>query len=104
MTDATQRHIPDSCGPDAGRVAPVVNRNRCEAKADCVRVCPYQVFAIEPVRADDRSALSLVGKLRLAVHGGKQAYAVNADACHGCGVCVDLCPEHAITLAPVTRA
>jgi 4Fe-4S ferredoxin len=35
----------------------------------------------------------------LFVHGGKQAYAVNADACRACGLCVTACPEKAITLA-----
>ena len=104
MTDDATRVVPGSCGPDAGRSFPVVDRNRCEAKAECVRVCPYHVFAIEPVRAEDRASMSWMGKLKLAAHGGKQAYAVNADDCHGCGVCVDLCPEAAITLVAAPRA
>jgi len=44
------------CAPDAGRVVPRIDRNRCEAKADCVRVCPYDVFEI---RALSQSVLSL---------------------------------------------
>ncbi len=28
------------CAPDAGRVVPVIDRDRCGAKQDCVRVCP----------------------------------------------------------------
>ena len=28
----------DDCRGESGRIAPVVDRNRCEAKADCLRV------------------------------------------------------------------
>ena len=35
-----------SCNDVSGRVAPVVDRNRCEGKEDCVRVCPFNVFEI----------------------------------------------------------
>jgi NAD-dependent dihydropyrimidine dehydrogenase PreA subunit len=89
------------CKHEAGVFAPVIDRNRCEAKADCVRVCPYDVFEIAPLSAADKRALSLVGKLKAWAHGGKQAFAVRADACHGCGLCVEACPEDAIRLAQV---
>jgi ferredoxin len=32
------------------------------------------------------------------LHGWKQAFAVNADACRACGLCVEACPEKAIRL------
>ena len=32
------------------------------------------------------------------IHGWKQAFTPNADACEGCGLCVAACPEHAIVL------
>lgn len=83
----------------AGLLAPVIDRNRCEGKADCVRVCPYDVFELGVLSPAERSALSLVGKLKAFAHGGRQAFAVRADACHGCGLCVDACPEKAIRLA-----
>jgi len=89
------------CSETAGRFAPRIDRNRCEAKADCVRVCPYQVFEIRPLAAQDKRGLSIVGRIKAFAHGGKQAFAVNADACHACGLCVKACPENAIRLLPV---
>jgi 4Fe-4S ferredoxin len=89
---------PDSCRPDA-QLAPIIDRNRCEAKADCVRVCPYDVFVVRPLTAEERRPLSLLGRAKLFVHGGKQAFAARADACQACGLCVQACPERAIRLA-----
>jgi len=89
------------CADEPGRFTPKIDRNRCEAKADCVRVCPYHVFEIRPLAADEKRGLSFVGRLKLFAHGGKQAFAVNAEACHACGLCVKACPESAIRLVPV---
>ena len=91
----------DDCKHPAGFVAPVIDRNRCEAKDDCVRVCPYSVFEIRALSSDDRRALSFVGRLKAWAHGNRQAFAVNAADCHGCGLCVTACPEHAIRLERV---
>jgi 4Fe-4S ferredoxin len=77
---------------------PVVNPNRCEAKADCVAVCPYDVFEVRPLTADELASLSFLSRIRVRVHGGRQAFAVRADACHACGKCVSACPERAISL------
>ena len=81
--------------------APVIDRNRCEAKDDCVRVCPYDVFEIASLSAEDKRGLSLVGRLKSWAHGGRQAFAVRASACHGCGLCIEACPEGAIRLARI---
>ena len=89
------------CKHEAGLFAPVIDRNRCEAKEDCVRVCPYGVFEIAALSAEDKRALSLVGRLKAWAHGGRQAFATNASACHGCGLCVEACPESAIRLVRV---
>ena len=65
MTSAVpEQQPPESCRGQAGRVAPVVDRNRCEAKEDCVRVCLYDVFEIRPLSAADRSALSWLGRVK----------------------------------------
>jgi NAD-dependent dihydropyrimidine dehydrogenase PreA subunit len=89
---------PTDCKGAPGRVVPVIDRNRCEAKADCVRVCPYGVFSIQALTAEDRATLSLRGRLKAFFHGGKQAYTPTADQCHACGLCASACPEGAIRL------
>jgi 4Fe-4S ferredoxin len=89
------------CRHEAGVMTPVIDRNRCEGKEDCVRVCPYGVFEMGRLSADDRRGLSFVGRLKAFAHRGRQAFAVHADACHGFGLCVTACPEKAIALRRV---
>lgn len=91
----------DSCPGQPGKAAPVVDRNRCEAKADCVRVCPYDVFEIRPLSAPDRAALSWLGRLKAWAHGNEQAYVVRPSDCHACQLCIEACPEQALRLAPI---
>jgi 4Fe-4S ferredoxin len=91
----------EGCNEISGRVAPVVDRNRCEGKAACVRVCPYDVFAIATLTPEQRRALTLPGRIKAWVHGGKQAMVVNGAACHACQLCVKACPEQALELAPI---
>jgi len=90
---------PPEC-KEPGLVAPAIDRNRCEGKAECVRVCPYDVFEMGTLDAEQRRGLSFIGKLKAFGHGYKQAFVVRGDACHACGLCVTACPEHAIKLAP----
>jgi NAD-dependent dihydropyrimidine dehydrogenase PreA subunit len=79
----------------------VIDRNRCEGKAECVRVCPVSVFAVDTLPKKERSALSLKGKLKGFVHKWQQALLVNPGSCEACGLCVEACPEDAITLSRV---
>jgi NAD-dependent dihydropyrimidine dehydrogenase PreA subunit len=88
------------CSATPGRVAPVVDRNRCEAKAECVSVCPYDVFEIRPLAPAERAALSLRGRLKAFVHGHRQAWVARPDDCHACQLCIAACPEQALRLAP----
>jgi NAD-dependent dihydropyrimidine dehydrogenase PreA subunit len=88
---------------EAGRVAPVIDRNRCEGKADCIRVCPYDVFEMGTLDGEQRRGLSLLGRLKAFAHGHRQAFVVRGADCHACGLCVAACPERAITLETPTR-
>src|SRR5476649_1218843 len=97
----TVRTDKSSCRQEPGVVVPVVDSTRCEGKEDCVRVCPYDVFAVRKLTGEERSGLSLLTRLKVMAHGGKQAFVVNGDQCHSCGLCVAACPEHAIRLARV---
>jgi 4Fe-4S ferredoxin len=77
---------------------PVVDLNRCEGKAVCVEVCPWHVFEIRQIPSAQTGPLSLAGRLRRVMHGGRQAVAIRAADCHACGLCVKECPEEAIRL------
>ena len=88
-----------SCPQPAGVVYPVIDRNRCEGKAECVAVCPVQVFEIGVLAPEARRELSFKGKLKGFAHSWRQAFAVRATSCEACGLCVKHCPEGAISLA-----
>jgi 4Fe-4S ferredoxin len=90
------------CKHPAGTMIPVVNFSKCEAKGPCIEVCPYDVFEMQEIKPADYSTLTIAGKIKTFVHGKSKAYAVNADKCQGCGLCVVACPEKAITLAKVS--
>ena len=74
----------DVCSFDAIRMAkhglPVVNLERCTACGDCVRVCPRDLFSIQPVSHRLWVACKSLAK-------GEEAEAECAVACTGCGLC-----------------
>lgn len=86
------------CLQPAGKFEPVIDRSRCEAKGPCVTACPYDVFEISPLTAEEKGSLSFFMRLKALAHGNKQAHAVHAEACRACGLCVEACPEKAIKL------
>jgi NAD-dependent dihydropyrimidine dehydrogenase PreA subunit len=86
------------CKAEPGAIQPVVDHARCEGKAECVAVCPYDVFEVDRIAPADFRALSWLGRLKVWVHGMKTAYTPRADQCLACGLCVVACPEGAISL------
>jgi NAD-dependent dihydropyrimidine dehydrogenase PreA subunit len=88
----------EHCLAEPAKYFPVIDRNRCEGKGECVNVCPYEVFEVRTIEAEDHDLLSFMGRIRSAVHGRKSAYTPNAASCQACGLCVEACPEDAITL------
>jgi 4Fe-4S ferredoxin len=89
----------EKCEAAPGAWRPVVDRARCEGKADCVAVCPYDVFEVGRIADDDYRRLPFLGRLKVRAHGMKTALTPKADACQACGLCVVSCPEDALTLA-----
>jgi NAD-dependent dihydropyrimidine dehydrogenase PreA subunit len=90
----------ERCRAEPGKYVPVIARAKCEGKADCVAVCPYDVFEVRRMDDHDFAGLGVFAKLKSIAHGRKTAYTVRADACQACGLCVVACPEHAVKLVP----
>lgn len=76
----------------------MVDHGRCEAKADCVVVCPNDVFEVRAIEDGDWRVLGPLARLKVRAHGRRSAYTPRADQCRACGLCVVGCPEGAITL------
>jgi len=94
----------ERCNAPAGTWVPTIDHGQCEAKRDCVAVCPHDVFEIRRIDDADYAALRPLAKLRVSAHRRQTAYAVNAGACQACGLCVVACPEGAIALVPPTAS
>jgi NAD-dependent dihydropyrimidine dehydrogenase PreA subunit len=95
---------PQECRAQAGEFAPLIDRARCEGKAACVDVCPFQVFEVRRTDDGDFAKLSVLAKLKNMAHGRKSAYTPRASACQACGKCVAACPEKAIKLTRASPA
>ena len=91
----------DDC-KEPGVLRPQIDRNKCEGKAACLDVCPYDVFEVRVIDAADKAQLSFLGRLKSLAHRGKTAYTPRAADCHACGACVTACPEKAIKLVRAT--
>jgi NAD-dependent dihydropyrimidine dehydrogenase PreA subunit len=86
------------CKHEAGYLVPQINQNKCEGAGDCLEVCPYNVFEMRKLTKEEKNQLPLPTRIKLFVHGGKQAFAIRRQDCHACGLCVQACPEKAIKL------
>ena len=94
------RRVGERCGAPPGAYRPRVDPGRCEGKADCVAVCPHDVFEIGRIDEQVFRALPLRARFKVWAHGKKTAHIPNAEACQACGLCVAACPEQAISLVP----
>ncbi len=92
----------EECKAAPGTWRPIVDQSSCEAKADCVDVCPYDVFEVRRIDSDDFNRLGFIGKLKVRVHGMEMAYTPRADECRACGLCMVACPEDAIRIERVS--
>jgi NAD-dependent dihydropyrimidine dehydrogenase PreA subunit len=90
--------LPSQCEPEAGRLIPIIDRNRCDGKQDCVAVCPFDVFAMQRLTALDLAMFPVAPRKAHKLIGKWQAFTVRAEACHACNLCVVACPEDAIRL------
>jgi 4Fe-4S ferredoxin len=95
---ADPRRPGEQCKAAPGIWQPRVDHARCEAKRDCVDVCPYDVFEVRRIDDADYRALSWLARGKVFVHRMQTAYTPRAASCHACGLCVVACPEDAITL------
>jgi 4Fe-4S ferredoxin len=96
MSKAAEQAV--SCKFPPGVIEPVIDPARCEAKGPCVPACPFDVLTIRPLTRDEKASLPPLQWFKSFVHGNKRAFVVDADACRGCGLCVQVCPEQAIRL------
>jgi 4Fe-4S ferredoxin len=96
---ADPRRPGEQCRAAPAAWLPVIDRARCEGKADCVDVCPYDVFEVRRIDDADFDALGFFAKMKSRAHGRKSAYTPGHARCQACGLCVVACPEKAITLA-----
>jgi 4Fe-4S ferredoxin len=84
-----------------GDLRPVVDRSKCEGKAECVAVCPFDVFEVRRIDDADFARLGVLAKMKSIAHGRKTAYTPRVAACESCAKCVTACPEKAIKLTRV---
>ena len=89
----------EKCRAPTQKWVPQVNREKCEGKADCVDVCPYNVFELGTLTEEEFQSLSLMGRLKAQRHHRMTSRTPQASECRACGLCVVACPEDAITLA-----
>ncbi|MFY9717465.1 MAG: ferredoxin family protein [Thermoplasmata archaeon] len=88
----------EQCRAAPGRWTPVIDRDRCEGKSDCVAVCPYSVFDLGRLTDAEYLAMGYLARLKARHHDRATSRTPRSEECRGCGLCVVACPEDAVTL------
>ncbi|WP_372694696.1 4Fe-4S binding protein [Immundisolibacter sp.] len=93
-------HTVDPCQDIAGQWRVLIDRNRCEGKEACAQVCPEGVFSIRRLTDEEfeTHVKGFLPRLKVRVHGRRQAFADHEQDCRHCMRCVAACPEDAITV------
>ena len=47
------------CRVEPGTVVPVINRNKCEGKSDCLKIFPYDVFEIRLLTQSEKKTFKI---------------------------------------------
>jgi ferredoxin len=91
------KELRSNCDDTAGKLIPVINLCCCGGKEDCVPACPYEVLEMRTITQEDKSTLNFKGKIK-TFFNEKKAYITDPNLCHAYGLCMQVCPERAITL------
>ena len=84
-----------------GEKIPVIDYNKCTGQGICVEVCPEDIFEIRNLGqiqlCEETKTVGFCPEPKYTTKD-RRSYPVNIDNCTECGICVDKCPEMAITL------
>jgi NAD-dependent dihydropyrimidine dehydrogenase PreA subunit len=80
---------------------PKIDYGKCKGRGVCVEVCPEDIFEIrnleEIMFCEEYKAAGICPEPRFSVKD-KRSFPVNVNNCTACGLCVEECPEKAVTL------
>jgi Pyruvate/2-oxoacid:ferredoxin oxidoreductase delta subunit len=80
---------------------PKIDYGKCKGRGVCVEVCPENIFEIrnleDIIYCEEFKASGICPEPRFSVKD-KRSYPVNVNNCTACELCVEQCPEKAITL------
>ena len=83
------------------KLIPHIDYDRCTGKGVCVEECPEDIFEIRNLSqieyCEDTKTSGICPEPEYAAKD-RRSYPVNIDDCTACEICVEKCPEKAITL------
>ena len=83
------------------KLIPKIDYDKCKGRGICVEVCPEDIFEIRNLSlieyCEDTKSSGICPDPQYATKDNR-SYPVNIDNCTACEICVEKCPEQAITL------